>query len=136
MRRTGVRPWRLGASSSRCVHEYIHGHKARLGIMDYRLLTGLGPWGQFIRPWSGREERRKTSHAVTGFGGTPWSAEVSSGDWWWAVAAMQCLLCRAGVRRLCLGEGNGRLEVDCGGRRQMGCGGLLGCLLPWAAHEL
>jgi hypothetical protein len=46
--------------------------------------------------------------------------------------AMQCLLCRAGVRRLCLGEGNERLEVDCGGQRQMSCGGLLGCLLPWA----
>jgi hypothetical protein len=62
-------------------------------IRDYRLLTGLGHWGQFVRPWSGREERRKTSHAVTGFRGTPWSVELSSGDWRWAVSL--CSACCA-----------------------------------------
>jgi hypothetical protein len=129
-----VRPWRLGAFDSGCVHECIHGHKARLGIRDYILLTGLGPWGQCVRPWSDGEERRKTSHTVMGFGGTPWSAELSSGDWRWAVVAML-----GGWRLLCgraVLPGQGRRKWKSSGRRQMGYGGLLGCLLPWAAHEL
>jgi hypothetical protein len=61
-------------------------------------------------------------------------AAVASGlpVWQWPVG---CSACCVGVG-LCLGEGDGRLEVDCGGQRQMGCGGLLGYLLLWAAHEL
>jgi hypothetical protein len=51
----------------------IHRHKARLGITDYLLDWGFGGSasvrGLHVQP--GREERRKTSHAVTKFGGTP-----------------------------------------------------------------
>jgi hypothetical protein len=104
----------------------IHGHKARLGITDYLLDWGLGGSvfvrGLHVQP--GREERRKTSHAVTEFGGTPWSAELSSGDWRWRL----CLLCGCAWAR---GEGDGRLQVEEQWPTTIGlwtCGGL-GCLL-------
>jgi hypothetical protein len=133
-----VRPWRLKFPLEwvrPCVHggwvrpaegACIHGHKARLGITDYLLDWGLGGSvfvrGLHVQP--GREERRKTSHAVTEFGGTPWSAELSSGDWRWRL----CLLCGCAWAR---GEGDGRLQVEEQWPTTIGlwtCGGL-GCLL-------
>jgi hypothetical protein len=110
-----VRPWWLGASGSGCVHECIHGHKVRLGIRDYRLLTGLGPWGSAsVRgPAERRGGRRVTpSRDLGARHGAP-SGRLCRGEW-----------------RLAVGDGGyAVLAVPCGraavpgrGRRKTGSG--------------
>jgi hypothetical protein len=91
-RRTEVRPWRLSASGSLCVHECVRQSVRVLGITDYLLDWGIGDSSSVRGPAERRGGRWVTPSRDLGarHGASSWAVATGGGRCRYAVLAVPC----------------------------------------------